>query len=123
LRLFHHRGILDRMPPVVTANARIMCAHGGTVTLIPKQTQVLAGSGPILCEPDLVGSPIVGCAQAPSPSTKPCTTVVSTLPGSTSLKALVGGRPAYVATLSGITDGVPPGAIMVVDPGQTTVQG
>jgi hypothetical protein len=49
--------------------------------------------------------------------------VVSTLPGSTSLKVLVGGRPAYVATLSGLTDGVPPGSIMVVDPGQMTVQG
>jgi len=109
--------------PIVTANATIICAHGGRVTLIPKQAQALAGNAPILCEPDLVGSPIVGCAQPPSPSTKPCTMVVSTLPGSTSLKVLVGGRPAYVSTLTGLTDGVPPGSIMVVDPGQMTVQG
>jgi hypothetical protein len=27
-----------------------------------------------------------------------------------------------LATLSGITDGVPPGTIMVADPGQTNVQ-
>jgi hypothetical protein len=77
---------------------------------------------PVLCEPDLVGAPIVGCAQAPSPSTKPCTTVVSTLPGSTALKVLVAGRPAYVATLQGITDGVPPGTLTVANPGQTSVQ-
>lgn len=110
------------MPPIVTSNATIMCAHGGQVTLIPKQTQVVIQGAPVLCEPDLVGAPIVGCAQAPSPSTKPCTTVVSTLPGSTSLKVLVAGRPAYVATLQGITDGVPPGALTVANPGQTSVQ-
>jgi predicted cobalt transporter CbtA len=111
------------MPPIVTSNAVIMCAHGGQVTLIPKQTQVMIQGGAVLCEPDLVGAPIVGCAQPPSPSTKPCTMVVSTLPGSTSLKVIVGGRPAYVATLNGLTDGVPPGALIVTSPGQMTVQG
>jgi len=111
------------MPPIVTSSATILCAHGGQVTLIPKQMQVLAGGAPVLCEPDLVGSPIIGCAQPPSPGTKPCTTVVSTLPGSTSLKVMAGGRPAYTAALTGLTDGVPPGAIMVVSPGQTSVQG
>ena len=30
---------------------------------------------------DVIGAPIVGCAQPPTPATKPCTTVVSTLPG------------------------------------------
>ena len=110
------------MPPIVTSNASIMCMHGGQVTLIPKQTQVLIQGGAVLCEGDLVGAPIVGCAQAPSPGTKPCTTVVSTLPGSTSLKVLVGGRPAHVATLQGITDGVPPGNLIVANPGQASVQ-
>jgi hypothetical protein len=111
------------MPPIVTSNAVITCVHGGQVTVIPKQSQVTIQGGAVLCEPDLVGSPIVGCAQPPSPSSKPCTMVVSTLPGSTSLKVMVGGRPAYVATLSGVTDGVPPGAIVVSSPGQTTVEG
>ena len=59
---------------------------------------------------------------ATEPGTKPCTTVVSTLPGSTSLKVLVAGRPAYVATLQGITDGVPPGTLIVANPGQASVQ-
>jgi hypothetical protein len=74
-----------------------------------------------MCEPDLVGAVIVGCAQPPSPSTTPCTAVVSTLPGSSDPTVLVGGRPAYIATLSGITDGVPPGTVLCVDPGQTVV--
>ena len=111
------------MPPIVTSNATIMCIHGGQVTLIPQQQSVKIQGGAVLCEPDLAGSPIAGCALPPSPGSKPCTTVVSTLPGSTSLAVSVGGRPAYVATLSGITDGVPPGAIMVASPGQTAVQG
>ena len=111
------------MPPIVTTNAVIMCAHGGQVTLIPKQTQVTIQGGAILCEPDLVGSPIVGCAQPPTPATVPCTVVLSTLPGSTSLKVMVDGRPAYVATLSGLTNGVPPGTLIVSFPGQTIVQG
>ena len=76
-----------------------------------------------MCVPDVIGAPIVGCAQPPTPATKPCTTVVSTLPGSWSLKVLVGGKPAYLATPTGMTDGVPPSPIMVVYPGQELVQG
>ncbi len=111
------------MAPIVTSNATILCVHGGQVILVPSQTQVTIQGGSVMCEPDLVGAVIVGCAQPPSPGTTPCTAVVSALPGSTSPTVSVGGCPAYVATLSGITDGVPPGAIMVVDPGQTTVEG
>jgi hypothetical protein len=112
------------MPPVVTANATIQCIHGGRVTLAPRQAvTIVSGAGPVVCEPDLVGAPILGCPLA-SPGTKPCTSVLSTLPGiSTSPKVMVGGRAAYVATLNGITDSVPPGALIVVDPGQTIVQG
>lgn len=110
------------MPPVVTSSAVITCVHGGQVALIPRQSQVIVQGAPALCEPDLVGAPIVGCLQPPSPGTKPCTTVVSTLPGSTSLQVSAAGRPVYVATLSGLTDGVPPGALVVVSPGQTIVQ-
>lgn len=111
------------MPPIVTSNATIMCAHGGQVVLLPTQQTVTIDGGAILCDPDLVGAPIAGCAQPPSPGSAPCTSVVSTLPGSTSLSVLVAGQPAYVATLSGLTDGVPPAPIMAVSPGQTTVQG
>ncbi len=100
-----------------------MCAHGGRVMLIPRQATVLILGAPVMCVPDLLGAPIVGCTQPPSPTTKPCTTVVTTLPGSWSPKVVVGGRPAYVASLAGQTDGVPPSPITVVFPGQTLVQG
>jgi hypothetical protein len=110
------------MPPVVTTGATILCMHGGQVTLLPKQTQVTIAGNPVLREGDLSGAPIIGCLQPPSPGTKPCTMVVSTLPGSASLRVMAAGAPVLLATLSGITDGVPPGTIMVVSPGQTTVQ-
>ena len=110
------------MPPIVTTNDTIICIHGGTVILTPKQAVVTASGGAVLRETDLIGAPIVGCAQPPSISSKPCTTVVSTLPGGSAPTILVGGLPAHVSTLSGITDGVPPGTISVVAPGAPTVQ-
>lgn len=111
------------MTLILTSQAKVMCSHGGTVTLIPRQGTVTIRGAPVMCVPDVVGAPIVGCTQPPTPTTKPCTTVVSILPGSWSLKVLVGGKPAYVATLTGMTDGVPPSPITVVYPGQELVQG
>jgi hypothetical protein len=108
------------MPAIVTSNATIMCPHGGRVVLTPRQSQVLVEGGAALCEGDLIGAPIIGCAQPASPGSKPCTAVVSTLPGSSSPRITAGGRPVYLDTLTGMTDGVPPGMITVVDPGSTT---
>lgn len=105
--------------PVLTTNAVIMCSHGGRVTIVPRPGRLVAQAGTVLCEGDLLGAPIVGCLQPASQNSKPCTAVVSTTPGaSTSPKLLVGGRPAYTAALSGLTDGVPPGALKVASPGQ-----
>jgi hypothetical protein len=92
------------------------------VQLVPKQSTVTIQGSQILRETDLVGAPIVGCAQAPSTNTKPCTTVVSALPGGSAPKVAVVGMPAHLDTLSGVTDGVPPGTISVLFAGQTTVQ-
>jgi hypothetical protein len=110
------------MPPILTAQAVITCVHGGQVLAIPRQTKVLIAGAPVLCVPDLVGAPIAGCPVPPTLATKPCTTVLSTLPGSWSLKVTANGMPVYLSTLTGLTDGVPPGTIMVVFPGQVLVQ-
>src|SRR4029077_16637612 len=107
---------------MVTTGATILCIHGGQVTLVPRQTTVTISGNPVLREGDLAGAPIIGCAQPPRPGTKPCTMVVSTLPGSASTRVTAAGLPVLLATLSGITDGVPPGTIMVANPGQTTVE-
>lgn len=110
------------MPPLLTSAATVTCAHAGQVTLIPKQTKVLAGGSPVMCQGDVMGSPIAACALPPSPGTKPCTTVAMEIPGvSFAMNVLVGGKPAMVQTLQGMTDGVPPGTLIVINPGQTTV--
>jgi len=109
------------MPLVLATNAVILCIHGGTVTIPPRPGRMMVQGGAVLCEGDLVGAPILGCPVVPSTNSKPCTRVVSTLPGSSSPKLVVTGRPAYVATLQGVTDGVPPGALQVASPGQVTV--
>jgi hypothetical protein len=48
--------------------------------------------------------------------------VAATLPGSSNPKVLVGGRPVFLATLQGLTDGVPPAPLVVHRPGQSRVQ-
>ncbi|HEX6390572.1 MAG TPA: hypothetical protein VFZ89_14025 [Solirubrobacteraceae bacterium] len=111
------------MMPLLTANAVILCSHGGKVNPIPSQTTVMAQGAPVLCGTDLLGAPIVGCPVVPSPATKPCLTVAAVMPPSWSLKVMVAGRPAYVASLVGVTDGVPPGPLTLVYPGQVVVQG
>ena len=115
------------MSLLVTTAATIMCTHGGTVTLIPKQLKVLIQGASVLCEPDLVGAPVVGCKLAEVTIAKPCTVVLATLPGSYHPSILVDGRPVYLATLTATTDGLPapgapPGTVYVVSPGQALVQ-
>ena len=109
------------MPPILTSNASIGCVHGGRVLVRPGQLTVTAEGGAVLCEPDLIGSPIAGCPVPVTPSSKPCTLVAATLPGSSNPKVLVGGRPVFLATLQGLTDGVPPAPLVVHHPGQTRV--
>lgn len=101
-----------------------MCAHGGQVTVIPKQVQVLAGGAPVLCVGDLAGSPIAGCPIPPTPATKPCTLIASEIPipaVGMSPTVMAGGKPVLLAGIQGLTDGVPPGPIIVAFPGQTQV--
>ena len=110
------------MPLVLTSKASISCAHGGRVAVRPGQQSVTIDGGAIMCDPDLTGATIAGCSVPSTTTSKPCMTVVSSLPGSSSQKVLVGGRPVLLSTLQGMTDGVPPGTLIVQDPGQTRVQ-
>jgi hypothetical protein len=48
--------------------------------------------------------------------------VVEILPGSTAPTVMVVGRAAYLATLRGITNGRPPGTIVVDSAGQFVVE-
>jgi hypothetical protein len=105
--------------PIVTANADIRCSHQGQVVMAPGQESTVAEGGPVLCFGDLVGWAIQGCTQPASTNSKPCTAVVS-VAGGTAPTVTVGGKPVYLSSLTGVTDGVPPGTLTVFDPGQTT---
>jgi hypothetical protein len=109
--------------PIVNSAAKIMCAHGGQVTIIPKQMKVLVGGQPALCVGDLVGSPIVGCGQPTTAVTVQCLVVASEIPipmVGMSPRVLVGGKPVMLAGINGVTSGVPPSPLIVAFPGQTT---
>ncbi len=112
--------------PIINTAAKIMCAHGGQVTLIPKQMKVLVGGSPAMCVGDIMGSPIVGCAQPPTPVTAPCLVVASEIPipmVGMNPRILVGGKPVLLAGINGITSGIPPSPLIVAFPGQTKVMG
>lgn len=110
------------MPFVLNAAAQLQCPHGGRVAVIPGQRQVLAGGAPALRAGDVEGAPIVGCPVPPTPTTKPCTTVAAVLPGSWASSVLAAGEPVLLQTLVALTDGIPPGPVVVLSPGQAQVQ-
>ena len=109
------------MTPLLTSTGQIMCMHGGQVQLHPTQTIFQIQGGYVLCVPDLLSMPIVGCPQA-GPGIVPCTMIVLTEPAIVpSPIVAVSGRPAYavmqIGTPGGLTNGVPPGPIICVNPG------
>jgi hypothetical protein len=110
--------------PVLNAEAKLICAHGGQVIVIPKQVTVLAGGAPVLRVGDLVGSPILGCTLPPTPVTSPCINIVTEIPipevGMSPL-VMAAGEPVLLVGITGITDSIPPGTFQVVFPGQETV--
>src|SRR5262245_50413436 len=111
------------MTPLLTTSGQIMCLHGGQVQLHPTQTVLQIQGGYVLCVPDLLTMPIVGCPQA-GPGIVPCTLIMLTEPAIVaSPTVVVGGKPAYavmaIGTPGGLTNGVPPGPIICVNPGHT----
>lgn len=110
------------MPFLLNAGAELQCPHGGRVAVLAGQEQVLAGGLPVLRVSDLEGAPIVGCPVPVTPASMPCTLVAEVLPGSWAGSVLAAGEPVLLQTLVALTDGVPPGPLIVVEPGQAQVQ-
>ncbi|GAB2686976.1 hypothetical protein [Nocardia thraciensis] len=102
----------------LTANATVICSHGGAVHPIPSRSLCTAGGSAVLVLPDLIGAPITGCGQPPP--AVPCTLTVSVVRGASPLTA-IGGVPVLLDTAVGVTNGVPPGTFSVVAAGQTVV--
>jgi hypothetical protein len=103
--------------------AQIQCIHGGTVQLQPTESVLQIEGGFVLCVPDLLSMPIVGCPQA-GPGITPCSLIVLSEPVIIpSPIVVINGRPAYavaqVGTPGGLTNGVPPAPVVCLSPGQT----
>lgn len=97
---------------VLTEDAGVFCKHGpGKVSNRPTQSLVTIEDRQILVEPDPVGRPISGC-----PSTvpfKPCLTTLIVQKGYSSF-IRIQDRRICLDTVTGYTDGTPPGVVMYV---------
>ena len=106
------------MPKVLTAQAQVTCIHHGTVQVAASQQSFTAGGSPVLVMGDMEGKAISGCTLPASTSTTPCSAVVATIAGvSTMLSA--GSSPVLLDTAKGVTNSVPPGTWQVQSAGQT----
>ena len=92
------------MPTVLTRASTIVCGHQGTVQLSPSQTKLKVDGDAVLVMGDMEGKQIAGCTTPPSPTSKPCMTVVSMLVGA-AVKLKADGKPVLLETATGLTDG------------------
>lgn len=93
---------LNPMTKVLSLHSELFCDHGGAVSLP-------LGEGP-LTEKQLLVARITGCPIS-GPSIKPCTRVVSIESGKFPAADPDDERVFLRASVSGLTDGTPPGAV------------
>jgi hypothetical protein len=99
------------MSKALTSASDVQCGHQGAVQAKSSAKLTVSGNA-VLLATGVVGSPVTNCStKLTSIPTSPCTTVVSLLPTSLAQKLTVGGLPVVLDTLSGLTDGVPPGSL------------
>lgn len=105
------------MPKVLTTGSEVLCgiqaaaSHGGNVS-VTSSAKLKVNGNSVLVRSSVEGKPVAGC-QTPNDSTKSlktCTSATSVTAGEAS-KLTVGGQPALLDTVTGITDGNPPGTV------------
>lgn len=107
---------------LLTEDAVIVCKHElGHVGIIASQGVVMIGDRKVLVEDDPEGRPIVGCPNLGA-TIKPCTATLTANDGYSNLLR-VNGRRICLDTITGLTDGTPPGVVKynVRHPGQALV--
>lgn len=97
----------------LTEDALIVCKHQlGKVTNTPTQDWVRIAGRRVLVATDPEGRPISGCPNY-GPSIKPCTTTLKVQAGYSGW-IRIGGRALCLDTVTGYTDGTPPGVVKYV---------
>ena len=106
----------------LTEDARVVCKHeNGVVGIVGTQRLVTVNGRTVLVNNDPEGRPIASCPNVGA-TIKPCTTTLKVTDGySTFIR--VDGRAVCLDTVTGLTDGTPPGTVKyeVRNPGQTLV--
>ena len=95
---------------LLTLKAILACKHQtGIVALAAKQNFVRISSSPVLVHGDPVGKPIAGCPNVGA-TIKPCTSTLNVTKGYSSYISINGNK-VCLDTITGITDGTPPGVV------------
>jgi hypothetical protein len=106
---------------LLTEDAVLLCGHKlGVVDIIATQDLVTINGRRVLVRKDPEGRPIKGCP--PAPGFKPCLITVNATAGYSRLMRIKARR-VCLDTLTGLTDGTPPGSVIynVSQPGQHLV--
>lgn len=95
---------------VLTEDAKLFCKHGpGAVSIAATQSLVSINGRKMLVERDPEGRSISGCPSVVP--FKPCTTTLVVQKGYSDL-IRIQGRRLCLDTVTGFTDGTPPGVVM-----------
>ena len=110
---------------LLTVQAKIVCKHvtGVVINLVAGQHMVYVANEPLLVDNDPESKIIAGCANV-SLTIKPCTQTLHVQQGYSEL-VFINGQRACLDSLTGLTDGTPPGVVryVVADPAQDFVDG
>jgi hypothetical protein len=104
----------------ITEDARLECEHGGVLENKPSQDVLRIDARRVLVAKDPETRHIHNCPFI-TPTTRPCITSLMVGTGYSTLVA-VDGHAVCLSSLSGVTDGTPPGAqYRVNEPGEIWV--
>ncbi len=99
------------MMRALTEAAGLFCKHGGKVSIVATQQLVTVEGRRVLVEPDPVGRSISHCPSVVP--FKPCLTTLAVQKGYSQF-IRVENRRLCLDTVTGFTDGTPPGIVMYV---------
>jgi len=97
---------------LLTDAGKLVCTHElGIVGIASSQSLVRIGGARVMIERDPEGKPIAGCPNTnPVAGIKPCTGTLVARAGYSGL-VRINGRRACLDTITGLTDGTPPGTV------------
>lgn len=104
---------------LLTNTATLVCKHRlGKVAVVHSQDWVSVDGQAVLVDNDPENRSIAGCPNY-GPTIKPCTRTLPVLAGYSALLG-IDGRRVCLDTVTGLTDGTPPGTVdyLVLLPGQ-----